>query len=318
MTPNAILILFLGAGLILLALGALRPSKAARERQRRLDLTVQATQTGEKAATAAAEDIEEASNSYKMLQKLLLVDVNHGWQLQISLPILLLSAFVAAIASWMLSHVLLEAPFAISAGVSAVAGLLAMRTVFVLKRARIEAAFAASFPAAVDATARMLRVGLPITSAIRGVGQESPAPTNTVFLRMANQMSLGLPLATALEAASQQVRSQDFRFFCAAVILQQSSGGNLVSTLEELSMLMQKRRNMRLKARAATSEVRFTAYVLGALPFIVIAAMLAAAPDYLLPLFNDKRGHLILLAALAGLTSAYFVMRAMLRSVTAD
>jgi tight adherence protein B len=206
----------------------------------------------------------------------------------------------------------------ISAGLSAVAAVLALRTVLAWKKAKIEAAFAASFPGAVDATARMLRVGLPITSAIRTVAQESPAPTNALFLRMANQMSIGLPLATALQSASQQVRLKDFRFFCAAVILQQSSGGNLVSTLEELSQIMQKRRNMQAKARAATSEVRFTAYVLGALPFIVIAAMLAAAPDYLQPLFTDKRGHLILAAGIGGLSLAYLVMRTMMRSVTTD
>jgi tight adherence protein B len=218
----------------------------------------------------------------------------------------------------MMLHGFLELRLDVSAGVSAIAAFLAARTVLVLKRAKIEAAFAATFPGAVDATARMLRVGLPVTSAIRTVGQEAPAPTNVLFLRMANQMSIGMPLATALQSASRQVRLRDFRFFCAAVILQQASGGNLVSTLEELSQIMQKRRNMRLKARAATSEVRFTAYVLSALPFVVIAAMLAAAPDYLLPLFNDKRGHLILAAAIGGLSLAYFIMRTMMRSINTD
>jgi tight adherence protein B len=310
------ILLFVGGGLIML-LGALRSSKAARERQQRLDFTMEATRAGEKTA-AALDDIVETSSNLKLLEKLLLLDTNHPWQLHVSVQMLILSAAGAATAVWMLLHGFFEAPFEISAGLSAAAAVLAARTVLAVKRAKIEAAFAASFPGAVDATARMLRVGLPITSAIRTVGEECPAPTNALFLGMANQMSIGLPLVTALQSASQQVRSRDFRFFCAAVILQQSSGGNLVSTLEELSQIMQKRRNMRAKAHAATSEVRFTAYVLGALPFVVIAAMLAAAPDYLLPLFNDKRGHLILAAAMAGLTLAFLIMRAMLRSINTD
>jgi tight adherence protein B len=317
MTPKAMLILFVGGGLILLALGALRSARAARARQRRLDFTKVATRAGEKTA-AVVDDLEEAAGNHKLLEKLLLLDSNHPWQLHISIPLLLLSAAVAAAAVWMLMHAFLEAPFAIAAGLSTAAAVLAARMVLALKRAKVEAAFAASFPGAVDATARMLRVGLPITSAIRSVGQESPAPTNALFLRMANQMSIGLPLATALQSASKQVRLKDFRFFCATIILQQSSGGNLVSTLEELSEIMQKRRTMRLKAHAATSEVRFTAYVLGALPFIVIAAMLAAAPDYLVPLFTDPRGHLILAAGACGLALAYFIMRAMMRSINTD
>jgi tight adherence protein B len=317
MTPKAMLILFVGGGLIMLILGALRSSKAARERQRRLALTIEATRAGEKTA-AAVEDVEGTAGNFTMLAKLLLLDTNHPWQLQVSLQILLLSAAVAATAVWMFLHAFLEVPFEISVGLSAAAAVLGPRTVLARKKAKIEAAFIASFPDAVDATVRMLRVGLPITSAIRTVGQETPAPTNALFMRMANQMSIGLPLATALQSASQQVRLRDFRFFCSAVILQQSSGGNLVSTLEELSQIMQKRRIMRSKARAATSEVRFTAYVLGALPFIVIIAMLAAAPDYLLPLFNDKRGHLILVAGMAGLSLAFLIMRAMMRSINTD
>jgi tight adherence protein B len=316
MTPKAMLLLLVGGGLVMMVL-ALRFSKAARKRQQRLDFTIEATRASEK-TTAGVDAIEETSGNYKMLSKLLLLDTNHPWQLQVSLQILLFSAAAAAAAVWALLHGFLQVPFEISAGLSAVAAVLALRTVLAWKKAKIEAAFAASFPGAVDATARMLRVGLPITSAIRTVAQESPAPTNALFLRMANQMSIGLPFATALQAASQQVRLKDFRFFCAAVILQQSSGGNLVSTLEELSQIMQKRRNMQAKARAATSEVRFTAYVLGALPFIVIAAMLAAAPDYLQPLFTDKRGHLILAAGIGGLSLAYLVMRTMMRSVTTD
>ncbi len=316
MTPKAMLILFVGGGLILLALGALGSSKAGRKRGQRLDFAKLATRSEEK--SAAVEDIEEAASNHKMLEKLLFLDTKHPWQLHVSVPMLLLSAAAAATAVWMLLHAFLEAPFAACVGLSMVAAVLAARTVLALKRSMIEAAFAASFPGAVDATARMLRVGLPITSAIRSVGLECPAPTNIVFLRIANQMSIGMPLATALQSASKQVRLKDFRFFCAAIILQQSSGGNLVSTLEELSEIMQKRRNMRLKAYAATSEVRFTAYVLGALPFIVIAAMLAAAPNYLLPLFTDKRGHLILAAGMCGLLLAFFVMRAMMKSINTD
>jgi tight adherence protein B len=318
MTPKALLLLLVACGLLMVILGVLKGSRAARERQRRLDLTIKATRAGEK-FIAAVEEVEETpAGNHKTLARLLLLDTNHPWQLQVPVYMLLLSAAAGAGVAWMLLRVFLDLPFEICAAVAAFAAVLGPRIVLAWKKARIDAAFLAGFPDAVDATVRMLRAGLPITSAIRTVGQECPAPTNAVFLRMANQMSIGLPLTSALQSASQLVRLRDFRFFCAAVILQQSSGGNLVSTLEELSQIMQKRRIMRAKARAATSEVRFTAYVLGALPFVVIAAMLWAAPDYLMPLFDDKRGHLILVAGMAGLTLAFFVMRAMLRSINSD
>ena len=85
---------------------------------------------------------------------------------------------------------------------------------------------------------------------------------------IADQMRIGIPLGEALDASSQRIGLADFRFFSVAVALQHSTGGNLVNTLDVLSQIMRKRRAVRLKAKAVTSEIRLSAYVLGSLPIV--------------------------------------------------
>ncbi len=123
-----------------------------------------------------------------------------------------------------------------------------------------------------------------------------------------------MPLDQAMAKTSEAVGNPDFRFFAVAVALQQSTGGNLAVTLETLSQIIRKRRAVRLKARAATAEVRISAIVLGAIPFFVTGALLFAAPTYLDPLFADPRGNIILGLAVLGLLLAGLTMRAMIRN----
>ena len=148
---------------------------------------------------------------------------------------------------------------------------------------------------------------------ISTVGQEAEPPLSTVFVKIADQTDIGLPLDQALATTSDSVDNPDFRFFAVAVALQQATGGNLTVTLETLSQIIRKRRAVRLKARAATSEVRISGIVLGAIPFVVTGLLLTVAPDYLAPLFADPRGNIILGMAVLGLLLAGITMRAMMR-----
>ena len=143
----------------------------------------------------------------------------------------------------------------------------------------------------------MLRAGLPMTAAMRVVGDEGEPPVNGVFAMIADQVGIGIPIEQALDAGSRASgprRLPLLRRRGAAAI---SAGGNIAATLDMLSGIMRKRRAVRMKAKSATAEIRLTGYVLGSLPFITIGILLILQPGYLDPLFADPRGHVILGAA---------------------
>lgn len=203
------------------------------------------------------------------------------------------------------------------------AALLTVAAIFMLPRITLqrqqkkaERAFTDLFPDAVVAIARMLRAGLPISTAVHAISAESPPPVNTVFTTISEQVEIGTPIEIALETSSRQVGLADFRFFTVAVVLQHVTGGNLAVTLEILSDIIRRRRAVRLKAQATTAEIRVSAYVLGSLPFLIVFALLLIQPGYLSPLVNDPRGHVILVMAAGGLALAGLTMRQMMRSVT--
>ena len=165
---------------------------------------------------------------------------------------------------------------------------------------------------------RLVRAGLPISSAVRTVALEAPPPVSTVFAAIGDQVRIGVPIEEVMNDSSATVGMPDFRFFTIAVGLQHETGGNLTQALENLSDLMRKRRAARLKAKAATGEIRMTAYTLAAVPVFTVGALLAIQPAYLLPLFVDPRGHVILGSAAGCLAAAFVSMRALMRKLTTD
>lgn len=190
------------------------------------------------------------------------------------------------------------------------------RTILLRQQNQAEQEFSELFPDAVVAISRMLRAGLPITTAVRSVSQESPPPVSAVFAAISDQVDIGTPIEEALDASSRDVGLPDFRFFAVAIVLQHLTGGNLAATLEILADIIRRRRAVRLKARATTAEIRVSGYVLAGIPFLVIGALMLIQPGYLAPLVTDPRGQFILAAAVASLAAGGLTMRQMMRSVS--
>ncbi len=292
--------------------------KRRSEMQRRFDLLAKAAQPPAPNGDHTAQPGASAEKNAGPVQMFFTLGAGYSWGMRASAPLLIAVAILSAVAVWLVCSRGFGFSLWLTAAASAAAAFFGPRTVLLRQQQAAMRAFTNGFPDAVEMVARLLRAGTPITYAIQVVGEEAPAPIGAVFTTIADQIRIGIPVAEALDMSSKQVASPDFRFFAVAAIMQYSTGGNLVSTLEELTQIMRKRHAARLKARAVSAEIRFSAYVLGALPILVMAALLVIQPNYLAPLFSDPRGRVILSFAAGGLFLSFITMRQMIRSVTRE
>lgn len=237
----------------------------------------------------------------------------HPWGTHSRSPTLLTIAFLGGAVIWWATGPMLRLPGWIAVPLVIAAFFGGPHLKLSLEQGEVEAAFTDRFPAAIDSIIRMLRAGLPISAAIRAVADEPSPPVDAVFRMLADQMDIGIPLDAALAAAGQRIEIPDFRFFTVAVALQAATGGNLTTTLDILSEIIRKRRTMRLKAQAVTAEVRMTAYILAAIPLVIVAGLLAINPGYLSPMVNDPRGRMLVAIAISSLTIGFLTMRQMMR-----
>jgi tight adherence protein B len=169
--------------------------------------------------------------------------------------------------------------------------------VFLSKR-RIKK-FLESFPEGIDLIVRGLKSGLPVTESIKTVSTELNGPVAVEFGKISDNIRFGKSLPDALEACAKRLGIPEFRFFTIALGIQQETGGNLAETLGNLSDVLRRRRQMKLKIKAVSSEARASAYIIGSLPFIMAGILCLTAPVYVSVLLNDVRGNFMAGGALA-------------------
>ena len=168
------------------------------------------------------------------------------------------------------------------------------------------------FPDAVDMIVRSVKSGHPLNTALRMIAENIDPPVKTEFKQLVDEIAFGRSTTEALVRMSKRVDEPDLQFFVVILSVQQETGGNLAEVLSNLSGIIRKRKQLRLKIKAMTSEGRATGLILGALPLVVMGAIYGTSPEYLEPLFTEPAGKMVLAGAIGLLLLAFFVIKSML------
>ena len=149
--------------------------------------------------------------------------------------------------------------------------------------------FTTAFPDAIDLMVRGLRSGLPITETLGIVAAELPGPVGVEFRMVGDKMKIGRTMEVALQETADRLGTAEFQFFVITLAIQRETGGNLAETLSNLSDVLRKRAQMKLKIKAMSSESKASAYIVGSLPFIVFGLVWFINPTYMGGFFVDQR-----------------------------
>jgi tight adherence protein B len=149
--------------------------------------------------------------------------------------------------------------------------------------------FNARFPDAIELMVRGLRSGLPISETIGIVADEIPNPVGAEFRGVADKMRIGRTMDAALQDTAARLGTAEFQFYVISLAIQRETGGNLAETLSNLADVLRKRSAMKLKIRAMSSESKASAYIIGALPFIVFGLIWFINGSYMQNFFIDQR-----------------------------
>lgn len=181
------------------------------------------------------------------------------------------------------------APVLLALFVGLFAGLgLPYKFIGIVTERRIKA-FTSKFPDAIELLVRGLRSGLPISETLGVVGTEVPGPVGVEFRSVTDKMKIGRTMEAALQETADRLETPEFQFFVITLAIQRETGGNLAETLANLADVLRKRSQMKLKVKAMASESKASAYILGALPFIVFVMIYMVNSDYMMKFFHDER-----------------------------
>ena len=203
--------------------------------------------------------------------------------------------------------------FLIALPLGLLAGMWLPFLVIVFLGKRRAGKFMQLFPEAVGLMVRGLKSGLPITETFQIVAAEIGDPVGIEFRQVIDQIRLGHPPEQALLDAAQRVGVPELKFLTVTLSIQRETGGNLAESLENLDNILRRRRQMKLKIKAMSSEARASAMIIGALPFIMMGLLSIVNHGYIALLFTTERGHHFLEFGGAMMTTGILVMAKMVK-----
>ena len=175
-------------------------------------------------------------------------------------------------------------------------------------RGKRQKKFAAQFPDSIDIIVRSLRAGHPVPIAISMVAREQPDPIGSEFGIVADEITYGADLETAMRNLYYRVGQDDLPLFVTAVAIQSATGGNLGEILENLSKVIRDRFKMRRKIRALASEGRASALILSSLPIGMFLIVNLVSPKFYGEVWNQDLTKIALTLAGCWMGIGNFIM----------
>ena len=188
-----------------------------------------------------------------------------------------------------------------------------IRSVYIGFNNRRSATLYRQFPDALATIVRAVRVGIPVTEAIRAVAQDAERPTSTEFGRLHDQVGIGAPLEEALQELAARNHLPEYRFFATALSLQSQTGGGLTETLENLADVVRKRVALKARGYALAAEARTSAAILALLPVFTTVGLMILKPEYISPLLEEGLGQTLFGGGVVWLGIGILVMRGLIQ-----
>ncbi|HKR10753.1 MAG TPA: type II secretion system F family protein [Pyrinomonadaceae bacterium] len=177
-----------------------------------------------------------------------------------------------------------------------IAGALPVGHVLSKRKKRMNK-FLQLLPDALDLMSRSLSAGHAFTESLHMVATEMPEPISTEFRKTYEEQNLGLSLKLALENLVHRMPLLDLRMCVTAILIQRETGGNLAELLEKVAHTIRERFRVLEDLKTLTLTSRWSAWLLCALPLLLVMYMTAMNPDYMQVMWIDPRGHKLLAIA---------------------
>ena len=299
-----------GAGLLMLAVVAIRMIFAPENRQERTAakrLKGMRPQTGHGIAEAMVRKQVQRATGLRVpfIGDPTLLVRRAGFQGKE--PLILLTVALLALGLGIAISLRISPMIAYPAGV--VIAVWLVKSFLQKRHARRVDALTQQLPDALDLMMRGLRIGHPVSATISNVGRTMADPIGAEFRQLADQISHGDYLTDAFTDFADRVGQEDVEYLAVSIRIQHGTGGNLADMLGTLSKVVRDRIVMRRRVRAISSEGRMSAYVLSALPVLIYVITSYTAPDYYGAISDDPMYQPIAITIILLIVANFLALR---------
>jgi tight adherence protein B len=153
-------------------------------------------------------------------------------------------------------------------------------------------------PEALMLIVNAIRGGNSLPQALGVIGTQMQKPIGPVFAQTITDVHYGLPMNEALSQLEKRFGGLDMRLVTQAILIQRETGGNLAEILANITRTIRDRQTVQGEMRALTAQGRLSGLVLSLLPVGIGALFFIVNRPYIVSLFIDKRGQMMVVVSI--------------------
>ncbi|MGD1996966.1 MAG: type II secretion system F family protein [Anaerolineae bacterium] len=154
-----------------------------------------------------------------------------------------------------------------------------------------------------------IRAGYSVLQAMETVAEEMPPPASEEFRRVVREVQLGIGMEEALNNMLRRVRSDDLELMVTAMNVQREVGGNLAEVLDAISFTIRERIRIQGEIKSLTALGRYSGYIVSLLPVGVTILVYMLNREFMMILFEDTCGRILVGIAVLGIVSGHFIIQ---------
>ncbi len=142
--------------------------------------------------------------------------------------------------------------------------------------------------------ANSLKAGFGLMQSLDLVSKEMSHPISTEIRRTLQDINIGAATEDALQAFGVRSGSADLDIVVTAMLIQQSTGGNLAEILDSVAHTMRERIRIRGEIKTLTTQGVMTGFIIGGMPVFIAGIVSVLNPNYMDPLLTTTPGYIML------------------------
>jgi tight adherence protein B len=147
---------------------------------------------------------------------------------------------------------------------------------------------------AIQLLSSTLKSGYSFLQGMEAISRELPAPISEEFDLLIKEIGVGARADEALLRLIERVRSQDLELVVTAIMIQRTVGGELAGVLENIARTIRERQKIMRDVQTLTAQQRWSGYIIGALPIVLLGMISFVNPSYSGELLFTFHGQLML------------------------
>lgn len=154
-----------------------------------------------------------------------------------------------------------------------------------------------------------IKGGFTFFQSMESVSEEMQPPISSEFAKVLREIHYGVSQEDSLKHMVERTQSKDLELLVSAVVTSTQVGSNLTEILDTISETIRDRIKIRQEINTLTAQGRISGLIIGALPIVLVLAIMVLNPEYYEGFFESNIGKLLIIISVLMEATGFLIIR---------